>query len=516
MKTSQKFISAAFALSLVTVIGAGSVSAFQGSWGQGHRQGQGQRQEVAPLTESEKTMLIYGQQEERLARDVYKELGEKYELETFEKISGSENRHMESVGRILENNNIPQTTGYGELQETFDALINKGDISLKDAIEVGITIEILDIKDLDTSLAKTNNEQIIRVYKKLREGSIKHLNAYVAQLQKNGYTTDLNWQQYTNQEAVTEKIKCFNLSPEERAKKEKEKHANHEKREEHEERAERGEKHEEKGKHEGREHKGEKHNYRDWDNNSEKNSDKVRGQENGNGREEHREARGQNDEYDNYNKEQRDSEMRSNQREDRSHHGVKKARKYHKFSGKLKEKKHFRDAEKIKHKKAVEFLQQRGILDGYANGSFQPENPINRAESIKVLLESLGQAPSSGELGRDFSDVKKDVWFAGYVKKAKEHKIVKGYADGTFRPMQTVNQAELLKIAFESFGLELSDYAITTLPNGTDTNAWYAQYLQYALDNNLLDDENVNPEKGMTRDEFSELIYRLIQQQEAL
>ena len=194
---------------------------------------------------------------------------------------------------------------------------------------------------------------------------------------------------------------------------------------------------------------------------------------------------------------------------------AKKAENYKKFTGVLKQKKNFTDAASIKNKNAVEFLQQRGILDGYGDGSFKPENPINRAESIKVLLESIGEAPDEVTQAT-FTDVSVHAWFAGYVQKAKRQGIVKGYEDGSFRPEKTVNQVELLKVAFESFGIDLTDYPITNLPADSDMNAWYAPYLQYAIDNNLLDLETVNPGEGMTREAFSEVIYRLIQQQEAI
>ena len=199
----------------------------------------------------------------------------------------------------------------------------------------------------------------------------------------------------------------------------------------------------------------------------------------------------------------------------RFNQNAKKAQNYTRFSGGLKTKKNFNDKSQIENLAAVEFLQQRGILDGYADGSFKPDNAINRAESIKVLLESLGESPLAGGVS-EFSDVPADAWFAGYVNKAKQKGIVKGYSDGSFQPGKTVNQVELLKVAFESFGIDLSDYPVTTLPNGSDTNAWYAPYLQYAVDNNLLDADTVNPGEGMTREAFSEVIYRLIQQQENL
>ncbi len=190
-----------------------------------------------------------------------------------------------------------------------------------------------------------------------------------------------------------------------------------------------------------------------------------------------------------------------------------KAKNYKKFAGKLHQKRQFKDENKISNQAAVSFLQQRGILDGYEDGSFGPENPINRAESLKVLLEALGEDIEANGT-TNFSDVPQGAWFAKYVRRAQNIGIVKGYEDGSFRPAQTVNQVELLKLAFESFGIDLSTYEVTS--SDIDSGAWYAVYLQYALDNNLLDKEDVDLANGMNRDAFSEVIYRLIQQQENL
>jgi hypothetical protein len=194
---------------------------------------------------------------------------------------------------------------------------------------------------------------------------------------------------------------------------------------------------------------------------------------------------------------------------------ARKAKNYKKFNQKLLSKKEFKDANKIKNKAAVQFLQQRGIINGYEDGSFGPANPINRAESLKVLLEVLGEGPEE-DTHTEFSDISDNAWYSGYVKKAVLRGIVSGYEDGTFRPEKTINQVELLKLAFESFGIDLSDYEVTDLPEEAERNAWYAQYLQYALDNDLLDEEDVDLGEGMTREMFSEVIYRLIQQLEGV
>lgn len=192
-----------------------------------------------------------------------------------------------------------------------------------------------------------------------------------------------------------------------------------------------------------------------------------------------------------------------------------KGKNFKKFTGQLKSKKTFADEDDIENLEAVNFMQQRGIMEGYSDGSFGADKSINRAESLKVLLESLGIDPvTTGE--SEFDDVENDAWYAGYIKAAKQLGFVKGYEDGTFKPGNTVNQAELLKISFESFGIDLSEYDVTDLPDGISEDAWFAPYLQYALDNELLDEDDVNLGEGMNREMFAEVISRLIQQQEAL
>ncbi len=194
---------------------------------------------------------------------------------------------------------------------------------------------------------------------------------------------------------------------------------------------------------------------------------------------------------------------------------AKKGQNYEKFTGNLEAEVEFTDEEEMENTDAIKFLQRRGIMDGYEDGSFGPNRSINRVETLKVLLEALGIDTEEVDES-SFSDVKADAWYAKYVEKAKDFGFVSGYEDGTFKPAKTVNQAELLKLAFESFGIDLSSYEVTDLPDDLNEDAWYATYLQYALDNDLLDDEGVDLSEGMTRGQFSELVYRLIQQQEAL
>lgn len=125
-----------------------------------------------------------------------------------------------------------------------------------------------------------------------------------------------------------------------------------------------------------------------------------------------------------------------------------------------------------------------GVFDGYDDGSFKPYESINRAEFLKVLVEFSGVTPNS-TYGNCFSDVGTD-WYAPYVCYAESRGWVNGYADGTFRPGDTVNKAEALKML-----LEVREAPISACVYGAamDVSAeeWHCPYFQFSNEYNLTD-----------------------------
>lgn len=158
----------------------------------------------------------------------------------------------------------------------------------------------------------------------------------------------------------------------------------------------------------------------------------------------------------------------------------------------------FSDAEGYPYEESIEFLYNRGVVQGYPDGSFGPDREINRAEIMKIILE----ASYEGEIGHRlncFPDVRGD-WYAKYVCLAKEEGIIEGYSDGRFRPDQNVNMAEALKMGIESFPVSV----------GSASNPWYQKYIDFAHDNNIFSRYSVLPQKNMTRGEMAYLIHQLM------
>ena len=103
--------------------------------------------------------------------------------------------------------------------------------------------------------------------------------------------------------------------------------------------------------------------------------------------------------------------------------------------------------QKAKRRQVIYTAVTEGIVDGYEDGSFRPDDPINRAEALKILLKATKLDPLEEPFEQqEFSDVPEEAWFAPYVERLVEYAIVEGYEDSTFRPQQHITRAEASKI----------------------------------------------------------------------
>ncbi len=169
------------------------------------------------LTDIEKRNLKVLREEEKLARDVYRYAYKKYRLPIFNNISKSEQWHMDKVLDLLINYNLedPVTPQEGvfnneELQKLYNDLTAKVDISLLDALNVGATIEDLDIYDIMEFKKETSRPDILDTYKKLECGSRNHLRSFYLQINryKQDYTPQYIPISYFNEIIHSGKERC--------------------------------------------------------------------------------------------------------------------------------------------------------------------------------------------------------------------------------------------------------------------------------------------------------------------
>lgn len=165
----------------------------------------------------------------------------------------------------------------------------------------------------------------------------------------------------------------------------------------------------------------------------------------------------------------------------------------------------FRPLQEINRAEAIKVLQL-AIKTGLGTGA-----------GIAVENEATADA-STEENTFSFEDVPEDAWYRPYILDAWKTGVVQGYPDGLFHPEQTINTAESLKIVIEQEGLTLP-MEVTEPPYGdVPTDAWYAPYAQVSKEKTLIvesrDGGKMYPSRNMNRGDFAELIYHLIQSRE--
>lgn len=159
-----------------------------------------------------------------------------------------------------------------------------------------------------------------------------------------------------------------------------------------------------------------------------------------------------------------------------------------------------RDISGHKYEEAIWYVFNNDIVEGYEDGSYKPEQNINRAELLKIVVESKYNNEFEAYENRDcFTDVKSDAWYSKYVCFAEEKNLVEGYSDGSFRPANEINFVEALKIVLIGMGYE---YKIG--------DPWFSEIVTLASDNNFipLDIDKFND--VLSRGQMAEMITRIM------
>ena len=135
------------------------------------------------------TQLAYLIEEEKLAHDIYTAMFNLWGARAFGNILESETNHQDQVFAVMSANGVsdPRSSELGvftdtELQKLYDDLLAKGSLSLTDAYEVGVAIEVRDIADLTDMLSTATEASVIAMMESLRRGSENHLRAFKSKL----------------------------------------------------------------------------------------------------------------------------------------------------------------------------------------------------------------------------------------------------------------------------------------------------------------------------------------------
>lgn len=188
---------------------------------------------------------------------------------------------------------------------------------------------------------------------------------------------------------------------------------------------------------------------------------------------------------------------------------------------------------------AIDFLKGNGVIHGYPNGEFKPDQCVNRVEFLKMLYLAANEDVSANpDVENIFSDASTDEWYWPFLAHGVGEGDVEGYEDGTFRPGECVNRMEAVKLAVLAFNngrvpdhqsVFGNPFDVASMSNRSKT--WWWDYYVYAFSSNIIglthferydadwssmnvDSDFANPTfdfgptQPMTRKEVAELLYR--------
>ena len=122
--------------------------------------------------------------------------------------------------------------------------------------------------------------------------------------------------------------------------------------------------------------------------------------------------------------------------------------------------KEFTDKADITYDEAIAVISEIGVVDGYADGSFNPEGGLTRGAAAKIICNMILGPTTAAELHADtapFKDVPVSNTFSGYIAYCAKEGIISGYGDGSFRPAAPLSGHAFMKMLLGALGYD-SDY----------------------------------------------------------
>ena len=161
--------------------------------------------------------------------------------------------------------------------------------------------------------------------------------------------------------------------------------------------------------------------------------------------------------------------------------------------------KDFTDASKIAYDEAVDVMSAVKVIDGYTDGSFNPSATLTRGAAAKIICNLILGPTTASALVADaapYKDVPTNHTFAGYIAYCQKTGIISGYADGTFKPANSLTGYAFMKMLLGALGYKADQEGYT----GAN---WSINVAKRALNIGLADDlvGDFNGVKAVNREE---------------
>ena len=164
-------------------------------------------------------------------------------------------------------------------------------------------------------------------------------------------------------------------------------------------------------------------------------------------------------------------------------------------------------------KSAIVALSNRGVITGFSDGTFKPDQAINRAEFAGIIQKAFDQQKSKPVM--KFTDIKDNFWAVGAINEATQTGFMTGYPGGAFKPEQAIPRLEMLSSI--ATGLQLAPkgdpiQSLSRYRDAKDLPKWAIPKVSSAIESGIMipNSSTLEPTKTATRADAAMFIYQAL------
>ena len=164
---------------------------------------------------------------------------------------------------------------------------------------------------------------------------------------------------------------------------------------------------------------------------------------------------------------------------------------------------------------AIDYVLTNGLMNGYGNGKFGPMDNLSRAMLAQILY-NMEKKPAVEIPAEQFPDVAAGSWYTDAVYWAKANGIVDGYSDGRFAPDDSITREQLVTMLWRYAKYKGQDVSATadlsTYQDGAQVSAYAAPAMQWACGTGVVQGSNgkLMPSATATRAEVAQILQNFV------
>lgn len=161
---------------------------------------------------------------------------------------------------------------------------------------------------------------------------------------------------------------------------------------------------------------------------------------------------------------------------------------------------------------AVDYVLVNGLMSGYGNGLFGPNDNLSRAQLCQILYNKEGRPAVTGN--SVFTDVAGTAWYADAVIWANANGIVGGYGNGLFGPEDNITREQLAAILWRYAGSPGSSHSLDAFTDAGQISDWAMDAMRWANENGVLNGDgsgHLIPRGNATRAHVAQMIQNFLE-----